>query len=70
MASGGFIIASNSNLVNEWIAKGGGVMLPPSPMGCGLNVMSCLGFLNRDELPTLIKNITFILSTHLSKTMI
>ena len=54
MASGGFIIASNSNLVNEWIAKGGGVMLPPSPMGCGLNVMSCLGFLNRDELPTLI----------------
>ena len=54
MAYTSLVITSNSNLVNDWIAKGGGVMLPPSPMGCGLNVMSCLGFLNRDELATLI----------------
>lgn len=50
-----FVYASFTDYVGNWIQQGGGVNVDNSMMGCGLNVLSCLGYIDRNELPRLIR---------------
>lgn len=50
-----FVYASFTDYVGNWIQQGGGVKVEGSMMGCGLNVLSCLGYIDRNELPRLIR---------------
>ncbi|MGA1048632.1 MAG: leucine-rich repeat domain-containing protein, partial [Minisyncoccia bacterium] len=49
-----YIYPSSADRMVSWIEQGGGVKIPNSFMGCGLNVLSCLGFIDRSNLAHLI----------------
>ena len=48
------IFSRTNDLIDNWRRLGGGVMIRGSSMGCGLNVMSFLGYIQRDSLVDLI----------------
>ena len=43
------ILSYDDDLIRNWLVEGGGIILPHTGMGCGINVMSFLGYIPRDR---------------------